>query len=102
MHIEFLRSGGFAGISLTAKLDLQNLSTDESAILEKQINESNFFDLQELIKSAAPMPDGFEYQLTISSLERTHTVTVSESLITAQLRPLIDHLTDLARTGKYR
>lgn len=101
MHIEFVRTGGFAGLSLTAKLDLRDLSTAESETLERQINQSNFFDLPEQIKPAAPVPDGFEYQLMISSADGTHTVTVSESLIPVTLRPLLDHLTALARTGKY-
>ncbi len=57
---------------------------------------------REQIKPASPMPDRFEYQITISSPQRTHTVTVSESLVTDTLRPLVDHLTELARTGKYR
>jgi len=102
MRIEFVRSGGFAGILLSARIDLEKLPPDESAILELHINEANFFDLPEQIKPASPMPDRFEYQVTVSSSQRTHTVTVSESLVTDQLRPLLEYLTDLARTGKYR
>jgi hypothetical protein len=102
MRIEFVRSGGFAGILLSARIDLEKLPPDESAILELRINEANFFNLPEQIKPALPMPDGFEYQVTVSSPQRTHTVTVSESLVTDQLRPLLEYLTDLARTGKYR
>jgi len=102
MHIEFVRSGGFAGLFLTANIDLQTLSPEESTTLEREINDTAFFDLPEQIKPASPMPDRFEYQITISSSQRTHTVTVSESLVTDSLRPLIDHLTELARTGKYR
>ncbi len=102
MHIQFARSGGFAGILLTANVDSQGLSQGESALLEREIMDASFFDLPAQIKSASPMPDRFEYQITISSSQRTHTVTVSESLVTDTLRPLVDHLTDLARTGKYR
>ena len=102
MRIEFVRSGGFAGILLTARIDLEKLPPDESAILESWINEANFFNLPEQIKPAASMPDRFEYQITVSSSQQTHTVTVSESLVTNPLRPLLEHLTDLARTGKYR
>ena len=102
MRIDFVRSGGFAGILLSARIDLEKLSPDESATLERLINEANFFDLPEQIKPASPMPDRFEYQVTVSSAQRTHTVMVSESLVTDQLRPLLEYLTDLARTGKYR
>jgi hypothetical protein len=102
MRIDFVRSGGFAGILLSARIDLEKLSPDESATLERLINEANFFDLPEQIKPASPMPDRFEYQVTVSSSQRTHTVTVSESLVTEPLRPLLENLTELARTGKYR
>ena len=102
MRIDFVRSGGFAGILLSARIDLEKLSPDESATLERLINEANFFDLPEQIKPASPMPDRFEYQVTVSSSQRTHTVMVSESLVTVPLRPLLENLTDLARTGKYR
>ena len=102
MRIEFMRSGGFAGILLSARIDLDKLPPDESAILESRIDEANFFALPEQIKPTVPMPDRFEYQITISSSQRTHTVTISETLVTDPLRPLLEYLTDLARTGKYR
>ncbi len=102
MRIAFVRSGGFAGLFLTANIDLQTLSPEESAAFEKEIMDASFFDFREQIKPAAPAPDRFEYQITISSPQRTHTVTISESLITNSLRPLVDHLTELARTGKNR
>jgi hypothetical protein len=102
MYIEFVRSGGFAGILLMAKLDLENLSKEESTLLESQIDDAKFFDLPEQIKSASPMADRFEYQITISSPPRKHSVTVHESRVNDSLRPLVDHLTNLARTGKYR
>jgi hypothetical protein len=102
MRIEFVRSGGFAGLFLTANIDLQTLPPDESATFEREINDTAFFELPEQIKSSFPMPDRFEYQITVTSPQRTHTVTVSESLVTDALRLLVDHLTDLARTGKYR
>ena len=102
MRIDFVRSGGFAGISLTAHIDSGMLLPDEAAALEKKVSDANFFGLPEQIKSASPGPDRFEYSVTIASSVRTHTVVVSEALVSDQLRPLLDHLTDLARTGKYR
>lgn len=102
MRIEFVRSGGFAGINLTARVDSEKLAPDEKAALEKKISDASFFDLPEQIKPPSPGPDRFEYSVTVSSSGRTHTVIVSETLVPDKLRPLLDHLTDLARTGKYR
>ncbi len=102
MHIEFVRRGGFAGISLTARVDSEKLAADEAKALEQKVNDASFFDLPEQIKPASPGADMFEYSVTISSPPRTHTVVVSETVVPEKMRPLLDHLTNLARTGKYR
>ncbi len=102
MRIEFVRSGGFAGISLTARVDSEKLSPDEAKALEQKVNDAGFFDLPEQIKPASPGADMFEYSVTVALLTRTHTVVVTETVVPEKLRPLLNHLTDLARTGKYR
>ncbi len=102
MQIEFVRSGGFAGINLVARVNLEKLAPDEAAALEQKINDAGFFDLPAQIKPASRGADLFEYSLTVSSPPRTHTVVVSETVVPEKLRPLIDHLTALARTGRYR
>ena len=101
MRLRFVRSGGFAGILLTANLDSENLSSDEMAALEREVAEASFFDLPEQVILPSSMPDGFEYEITVSSSNQVRTLKVSESLVTDTLRPLVDHLMKLARTGKY-
>ena len=102
MRIEFARSGGFAGILLTARVDLQDLPPAEAAVLQAQVEAAGFFELPAQLRPASTTPDRFEYQLTVVAADKTHTVTVSEPMVTDVLRPLLDHLTALARTGKYR
>jgi len=102
MHVSFVRSGGFAGILLTANLDSKTLPVDELSVLEREVADASFFDLPEKLLPAAPVPDGFEYEITVDSSNQTHTVRVGEPLVAESLRPLIDHLVNLARTGKYR
>ena len=102
MHIGFVRSGGFAGMLLVANIDSQSLPAEELSILESEVAEAAFFDLPERIVPASPMPDSFEYEISVSSSNQTHTIRVGEALVADSLRPLIDHLTNLARTGKYR
>ncbi len=102
MRVSFVRSGGMAGILLTANFDIQSLPPGESAILEREVIAASFFDLPEKIEHSPAAPDRFEYEITISSSDKTHKVRVGEALIAESLQPLIDHLTNLARTGKYR
>jgi len=100
MHIEFVRSGGFAGMRLAASIDSQNLAAVQASTLDKLITDSGFFDLPEQIKPPSPGPDRFEYQVDISSAGQTHSVNVSEAVIPDRLRPLLDFLTTLAMSSR--
>jgi Emfourin len=100
MHIEFVRSGGFAGLRLAASLDTQQLGADIASTLEKLVAEAGFFTLPEQIKPASPGPDRFEYQVTISSGAQKHSINVSDAVVPEALRPLLDFLTTLAMSGK--
>jgi hypothetical protein len=100
MHIEFVRSGGFAGMRLAASVDSQNLPPEQASTLDKMIADTGFFDLPEQIKPSAPGPDRFEYQVVISSAGQTHSVNVNEAVIPDRLRPLLDFLTSLAMSSK--
>jgi len=99
MRVEFVRSGGLAGIRLTAIFDTQNMPEQDAAMLEKLLKDADFFNLS---ASAFPLPKGadrFQYQVTVSSEEGEHTLVVSESSLeeTGPLRALLDFLNALAR-----
>ena len=102
MHIEYVRSGGFAGIRLAGSFDTEKFPPEQAATLGKLIEEAGFFRLSEQIKPASAIPDQFEYRITISSTRQTHSVVVDESVVPASLRPLLDYLTTLAISGKKR
>lgn len=102
MHIEYIRSGGFAGIRLTGSFDTEKLPPEEAATLIKLIAEADFFYVAEQIKPTSPGPDQFEYRIVISSVEQTHSVVVEESVVPDSLRPLLDYLTTLAISSKKR
>ena len=102
MHIDFVRSGGFAGLRLTVSLDMQDLAAEQAAALAKMIESAGFFDLPEQIQPASPAPDRFEYRVTVSSPEQRHSVVVSEAAVPERLRPLLDYLTTFALTRKNR
>lgn len=100
MKIDFARSGGFAGIRLTASIDTRQLLAEQASTLEKLIEESGFFDLPAQIKPTSPGPDRFEYQVAISSNGQTHSVNVSDAVVPERVRPLLDLLTTIAMSGK--
>jgi len=102
MHIEYIRSGGFAGIRLAGSFDTEKLPPEQAATLGKLIDGAGFFRLSEQIKPTSPVPDQFEYRITISSADQTHSVVVGESVVPTGLRPLLDFLTTLTISSKKR
>ena len=102
MHIEYVRSGGFAGIRLAGSFDTEKLPPEQATTLGNLIDGARFFRLSDQIKPTSPVPDQFEYQVTISSAGQTHSVVVGESVVPTDLRPLLDFLTTLTISSKKR
>lgn len=97
MRIEFQRSGGFAGLRLSAAVDTDRLPADEANELARIVDAAGFFGLPATLKSTQGA-DQFTYRLTIEAGDRRHTVEVSESAVPDSLRPLIQRLATIARS----
>ena len=95
-RITFERSGGFAGIRLTANFDLEQLEKDEAATLQKLLDDADFFH-QPKINPSNPRPDEFQYNISVVTETMQNSVQVSENSAPSNLRPLLDHLSRLAR-----
>ncbi len=102
MHIQFTRTGGFAGVRLTTDVDTTELPSEQASMLDKLVNEAGFFNLPEKLAPETPAPDRFEYQLTVESPQQTHSVVVSDAAAPASLRPLLNYLTTLAMVSRKR
>jgi hypothetical protein len=97
MRIHFKRSGGFAGMPLTATIDVDVLSPTESQHLRQLIEAAEFFTLPTVMTASVPGGDRFQYTLTIETPERQHTVEIHEGAAAPALRPLLEWLTTAAR-----
>lgn len=96
MLVEFQRSGGFAGTSLTTRVDTEELPPPEAEELARLVERA---DLQTLAKRP-PGPgraDRFQYDLAITLEDRRYEVTLGETEVPETARPLLDRLTELAR-----
>ena len=102
MNIDFIQTGGFAGMRISVNIETQELPLDQSRKLEKLVSEAGFFSLSPNITSPEPLPDRFEYQISVSSEGKSHSVTVSESVVPDRLRPLLDFLCKIAIDKKDR
>ncbi len=95
MRIEFERSGGIAGISLKTSVDTSQLPPAEAAQLEQLVHAADLALLRP--RPPGPGADRFQYDLTIWEGKRRQRVSLSETQLTPELRPLIELLLDRAR-----
>ena len=96
-RIDFVRSGGLAGLSLTASVDVSGLPPDAAAAVQDALNHVDIAGLSRQAARAPSGPDRFQYDLTVTTGGQSHTVSLQESDLPADLRPLIDALLPLAR-----
>jgi hypothetical protein len=95
MRISFLRTGGVAGMRLSATFEPGSLPTVAEREIEQLLEQAGFFDLRP--KRRPPVPDAFTYEVTVEHGGRRHTVRVGEGAAPESLLPLLDRLTEEAR-----
>lgn len=100
MRINFERTGGFMGMHLAVEVTTETLPQEEAKELETLVESARFFELPATLPAQAGMSDSFQYKVTVVKGELFHTVQTSEGAAPVELRPLIQHLTDVARTQR--
>lgn len=90
MRVYLERTGGFAGMSRTTKVDTTAIPQDTAKQLPQLLQDSDFYNLPDYIDSSSPKPDSFYYRLTVENNGQTHTVSVGESAVPNNLKPLIE------------
>ena len=91
MHIDFERSGGFAGMTIRTSVDTDKLPSAEANELSQIVKSANFFTLP---TSTGPGPgaDQFNYKITVQVDALSHTVTTTDTTMPPSLKPLVNHL----------
>lgn len=92
------RTGGFAGISKTIRVDTNTLPSQTVEELSRLVASADFFQLPEQIIGDNSQRDRFQYRLTIEDHGQQHTVIVSETALTNTIRTLIEFLNQLAKS----
>jgi hypothetical protein len=100
MRIDFERTGGFAGMRLSATIDTVTLAPDQARGLQDLIEAARFFDLPARIPTPPQVADQFNYRVTIEAESRQHTVEVGEASASPALQALLQQLTLLARAAR--
>jgi hypothetical protein len=97
MQIQFIRSGGFAGMTFTATIDTDSLPEGERDRICQLVEDAKFFSLPAILVEPNPQPDGITYEVTIEHEGRSHTVSTSDEAAPSTLVPLLDWLNRAAR-----
>jgi emfourin len=95
--INFKRTGGSMGKELTMDFDLNNMPASEAQRLHNMLNESKFFEVP-VVNDLRASPDEYEYVITVVAGNSIHTVHVSDTPMPQSLRPLVEDLTEIAKT----
>jgi hypothetical protein len=94
------RSGGFAGISTSVEIDSKTLSDEEQKMVRVLIDQSGFFDFNEIAWPKSEIPDRFQYKITIAYKDKKETLEFSEPSIPDSFGELINYLTLKARNKR--
>lgn len=97
MRIIFDRSGGFTGLKSSLTINLDELPHDQAETLRMFLEDANFFTLPEK-PAAQPVPDGFQYIITVETDTITHTIHTSDTTAPDELHPLLQELSKRARS----
>lgn len=96
--IKFERTGGFAGIRLAAEIEMDDLPDDQKREIIELLDEADFDELSEKFSDKAPIPDGFNYSITVEAREdKEYQVVAGESALPDDLQPLIEILERIAK-----
>ena len=88
-RIEIVRHGGVAGIPRRGALDLTGATDDERAAARHALRELRRAAAE---PPAAPHPDAFTYEVTVTEGGRREELTVPEPAVTDALRPFLDRV----------
>jgi len=89
--IHFERTGGLLGEAIKLDLDMNKMPDDESQVLQRMIQNADFFKIPENLEGR-PTMDGFQYRITVRAGQSVHTVRTSDGTIPGALQPLISEL----------
>jgi len=96
-RIKYERTGGFAGMRISADFDLGELPEDQKRDLIELFDHLDFGELPERLLKNSAIADGFTYTITAESKKWKHTVTTDDMSMPDELQSLIEMLDRMAK-----
>lgn len=98
-RIKFERTGGFAGLTISRDLKMDDLSDEQAQTLLDLLDDLDFGELPAQMTGAS-MPDEFTYVITVETEAWKHTVVTGDASAPEKMQELLELLNRLARTRK--
>jgi len=99
MRVRFEMEGGFVYLppSEPLTIDTDDLPAEEARELERLVQAAGFFDLPETAPPPRGAADYFEYTISVTSPEQSHTVHLTDPIEDPDVQALVEYLEAKAR-----
>jgi hypothetical protein len=96
-RITFERTGGFAGLHITANIRPDDLPEEQAQTLARLLDQINFNELPEQAMNNPSLPDQFTYRITVETQEGEHSIVTGDISAPEELQELFQLLNRIAR-----
>jgi emfourin len=96
MRVYCKKTGGIAGLKISAEVDSKQLSPAEVQEMEKLVERARLFD-QPAKPSVGATPDQFQYEITVEDQGMRHSFATNDAAASDELLDLVDWLIAVAR-----
>ncbi len=98
-RIKFERTGGFAGMTISRDLKLNELPDEQANTIKELLDDMDFRELPEHMLGESG-PDQFTYVITVETQKWEHTVVTGDASAPEKMQELLQVLNRLARARK--
>jgi hypothetical protein len=95
IHVQLVQSGGLAGLTLVAEVDVDELPSDAAVVVRRALDTVDLPALADRPPPAPAGPDRFSYELTVDAAGERRSVKLQEHEVPSELRPLLSTLRPL-------
>ena len=96
MRVYCKKTGGIAGLKISAEVDSKQLSPAEAQEMEVLVERARLFD-QPAKPGVAATPDQFQYEITVEDQGMKHSFVTNDTAASDELLDLVDWLIAVAR-----
>jgi hypothetical protein len=99
MHISCKKTGGIAGLKISAEVDSEQLAPAERREMKELVEQARLFD-QPAKPGVKSTPDQFQYEITVEDQGKRHSFVTNDASASDELLDLVDWLIAATRRRK--